>query len=145
MTLSASPTTVAPGGTVTATWSGITAPTTTDWIGLYTPGAPNGSDIDWIYVSCSKTPVSARASGSCPLLCPPLLPPAPTSCVSWPTTASLSLLRVITLRLPWEEAAQAHYNLVQLHTLWRRMAAMPRSRSRAREGARARSEYVRYR
>ena len=75
MTLSASPTTVAPGGTVTATWSGITAPTTTDWIGLYTPGAPNGSYIDWIYVSCSKTPVSARASGSCPFVVPTTVAP----------------------------------------------------------------------
>ena len=32
-TLSASPTTVAPGGTITATWSGIATPTATDWIG----------------------------------------------------------------------------------------------------------------
>src|SRR5207248_2372669 len=39
--VSASPTTVAAGGSVTATWSGIASPTTTDWIGLHTPG---GSD-----------------------------------------------------------------------------------------------------
>src|SRR5205085_2178441 len=38
VTLTASPTTVAAGSSVTATWSGIASPTTTDWIGLYVPG-----------------------------------------------------------------------------------------------------------
>jgi hypothetical protein len=28
---------------VTATWSGICAPTSRDWIGLFTPGAPSTS------------------------------------------------------------------------------------------------------
>ena len=69
-TLSASPTTVAPGGTITATWSGIAAPTATDWIGLYTPGAANTAYIQWIYVSCSQSAGAPRASGSCPLVVP---------------------------------------------------------------------------
>ena len=74
-TLSASPTTVAPGGTITATWSGIANPTATDWIGLYTPGAANTAFIDWIYVSCSQTAGAARASGSCPFVVPSTVAP----------------------------------------------------------------------
>ena len=74
-TLSASPTTVAPGGTITATWSGIANPSTTDWIGLYTPGAGNTAFIDWIYVSCSKSPGSPRASGSCSFVVPTSVAP----------------------------------------------------------------------
>jgi len=74
-TLSASPTTVAPGGTITATWSGIAAPAARDWIGLYTPGAANASFIDWIYVSCSKTPGTGRASGSCSFVVPTTVAP----------------------------------------------------------------------
>ena len=58
--VSASPTTIKPGGTTTASWSSIATPTTTDWIGLYAPGAADTSFIDWIYVSCSMTPGSAR-------------------------------------------------------------------------------------
>ena len=69
-TLSASPTTVAPGGTITATWSGIATPTARDWIGLYTPGAANTAFIQWMYVSCSQSPSAARASGSCPFVVP---------------------------------------------------------------------------
>ena len=74
-TLSVSPTTIAAGGTVTATWSGIATPTTTDWIGLYAPGAANTAFIDWIYVSCSKTPGAAQASGSCPFVVPTTVAP----------------------------------------------------------------------
>jgi RHS repeat-associated protein len=33
------------GCTLFIAWSGISAPSSTDWIGLYTPGAPNGSYI----------------------------------------------------------------------------------------------------
>ena len=73
--LTASPTSIAPGGTLTATWNGITSPTSTDWIGLYQPGAANTAYIDWIYVSCSKTPGSPRASGSCPFAVPASLAP----------------------------------------------------------------------
>ena len=91
-TLSVSPTTIAAGGTVTATWSGIATPTTTDWIGLYAPGAANTAFIDWIYVSCSKTPGAARASGSCPFVVPTTVAPGPISCDFWPTMASPLLL-----------------------------------------------------
>ena len=62
-----SPTTIAPGGTVTVNWSGLAAPTASDWIGLYASGAPNSAYLDWMYVSCSKTPGSPRANGSCPV------------------------------------------------------------------------------
>ncbi len=69
-----SPTTVAPGGTVTATWSGLAGATATDRIALYAPGAPNSADLGWIYVSCSQTPSTPRASGSCPFPVPTSLP-----------------------------------------------------------------------
>src|SRR5262249_23367408 len=64
--LMASPTTIPGGGMLTATWSGIATPTATDWIGLFAPSDPNTAFIDWIYVSCLKTPSSPLASGSCP-------------------------------------------------------------------------------
>ena len=63
--LSVSPASVPAGGSLTASWSGIASPSSTDWIGLYNPGAANTAFIEWIYVSCSKTPGGARASGSC--------------------------------------------------------------------------------
>ena len=68
--VSANPTAIGVGGTVTATWSGISAAKATDWIGLYLPGAADTNLIDWIYVSCSKTSTSARASGSCSYVLP---------------------------------------------------------------------------
>jgi hypothetical protein len=68
--LTVSPDVVPVGGAVTATWSGIARPTSTDWIGLYVPGTPNSDFIDWIYVSCSKTPGSRQANGSCPFVVP---------------------------------------------------------------------------
>jgi len=73
--LIASPTTIPAGGMLTATWNGIAAPTPTDWIGLFAPSAANTAFIDWIYVSCSKTPGSAKASGSCPFIVPASLAP----------------------------------------------------------------------
>src|SRR5262245_65542950 len=56
--------TAAPGTSVTATWSGIATPTSTDWIGLYAAGAPASSFVDWVYVSCAKSAGAALASGS---------------------------------------------------------------------------------
>ena len=58
------------GSNVTATWSGIAVPKSTDWIGLYVRGAANGAFLNWIYVSCSKTAGTAKASGSCAFLIP---------------------------------------------------------------------------
>src|SRR5262249_24361161 len=68
--LSVSPKTVPAGGTITATWGSITNPAPTDWIGFYDHLAPGSAPLDWMYVSCSKTPGSARASGSCPFPVP---------------------------------------------------------------------------
>jgi hypothetical protein len=75
LTLTASPATVAPGSAITAAWSGIAAPTVTDWIGLYTPGAANTAYIDWVYVSCTTTPGNAAASGSCNVGVPSFVAP----------------------------------------------------------------------
>jgi hypothetical protein len=71
--LTVNPTNVAPSGTVTATWNGTGNTSSLDWIGLYARGATNRNFIDWIYVSCSKTPASGRSSGSCPFVIPTTL------------------------------------------------------------------------
>jgi len=69
-TLSVSPSSIAAGGTVTTTWSGIVAPTASDWIGLYASGAGNTSYLAWLYVSCTQTPGSPLAAGSCAFTVP---------------------------------------------------------------------------
>jgi subtilisin len=73
--LTVAPSSVVAGGTVTATWSGIAAPTSTDWIGLYAAGTGDGAYLAWLYVSCAKTPGAAQAGGSCPLQIPGSVPP----------------------------------------------------------------------
>src|SRR4030095_3755137 len=70
-----SPTSILTGSTLTATWNGISTPTSTDWIGLFFPGAADTAFIDWIYVSCSKTAGSPQTSGSCPFAVPGSLAP----------------------------------------------------------------------
>jgi RHS repeat-associated protein len=67
-TLSASPTSVAPGGTVTATWSGIPTPTSTDWLALTTPGACNTCYLTYRYTN-------GAASGSVPFTIPSWVTP----------------------------------------------------------------------
>lgn len=75
-TLTVSPGSIARGGTVTVTWSGITQLGATNWIGLYVPGAvAQNHNGNWMYVSCSKTPNTARASGTCPFPIPATLAP----------------------------------------------------------------------
>ena len=66
VTLMVSPTSVAAGGTVTATWAGIASPTATDWLGLYTPGASDTAFLAWRY-----TP--GTASGNAPFTIPSTL------------------------------------------------------------------------
>jgi hypothetical protein len=66
--LSASPTSIAAGGSVTATWSGICAPAGADWIGLFAPGAPNTSYLAYRYTT-------GTASGSVPFTIPATLAP----------------------------------------------------------------------
>jgi serine protease len=75
VSLSVAPASIAAGGAVTANWSGIAAPRPRDWIGVYVPGAAATAYIEWIYVSCSKTPVAPRSSGSCPFTLPASLAP----------------------------------------------------------------------
>ena len=74
-TLSASPASLVAGGTVTATWSGIPAPTSTDFIALYVPGTSDQAYLAWIYLSCSKSPGAPAAAGSCPFTIPSGLAP----------------------------------------------------------------------
>ena len=140
-TLSASPTTVAPGGTITATWSGIATPTARDWIGLYTPGAANTAFIHWIYVSCSQSPGAAQASGSCPFVVPSTVAPG-TYQLRLLANEGFTVLATSNNFTVGAGGGPAHYSLAQPRTAWQRTAAMPRSRSRARGEAQARWESV---
>jgi hypothetical protein len=65
----ASANTVPAGGAVTATWSGISDPSPSDWIGVYQPGAPDSSPLSGFYVdSCTTAANGATAAtGSCGL------------------------------------------------------------------------------
>jgi len=68
-TLAVSPATnVAPGTIVTASWSNIAAPTTANWIGLFTPGAPDTTYLTWRFTT-------GTASGSVPFTIPAWLAP----------------------------------------------------------------------
>ena len=96
--LSTNPSTVPTGGTVTATWSEIANPTTTDWLGLYVPGTANTASL-WLYVSCSKTLAVPKPPGPVLLQCPPRSLRAVMSCAFWPITTLCSLRRA-TLLLP---------------------------------------------
>ena len=68
--LMVTPTMIERGGSVTATWSGIEAPTPTDWLGIYAAGTDDEAFIDWIYTSCSKTTGAGDASGACAFVVP---------------------------------------------------------------------------
>jgi hypothetical protein len=70
-TLSATPSAVNGGDTVTAAWQGVGSPTTTDWIGLYQQGATDDAAIKWYFTAtCTQSSGSAKASGSCPITMP---------------------------------------------------------------------------
>ena len=68
--LTASPSSIGVGGTLNVTWSGIATPSSTDWVALFTPGAPATNSLTWIYVSCTQTPGASSAAGSCPFRIP---------------------------------------------------------------------------
>jgi hypothetical protein len=66
--VSASAATVTAGTPITVSWSGISNPTASDWIGLYQPGAAAGASAGGFYAdSCSEVPGTAAppAAGSC--------------------------------------------------------------------------------
>jgi phage terminase large subunit-like protein len=64
VSLTARAETAAPGGTVPVSWSGIPAPSTNDWIGLFRRSGTDSEWLSWIYVSGTKTPGAAMAAGS---------------------------------------------------------------------------------
>jgi hypothetical protein len=55
---------------ITANWDGILGATAKDWIGLHVQGAVDGDFVDWMYVSCSKSADTAKASGACSFALP---------------------------------------------------------------------------
>ncbi len=67
-TLTASPTSVARGESITATWTDIANPNATDWIGVYTPGASNTANWVWRYTTGTR-------DGNVPIYIPMTLPP----------------------------------------------------------------------
>ncbi|MEJ7698769.1 MAG: M12 family metallo-peptidase [Pyrinomonadaceae bacterium] len=81
-TVSASSSTVAAGGTLNVTWSGVTSPTTTDWIGIFPIGAADYGYLSYIYTS-SGTPSPGSTASS-----------AGTASMSFPTTPGVYELRL---------------------------------------------------
>ena len=72
--LTVSPSTVAAPDSVTMSWTGVSAPTSHDWIGVYQPGDPNNAPLTKLYDdSCTPTAgTTALASGSCMFTVPGL-------------------------------------------------------------------------
>jgi len=72
VTISTSATTVTTSTAITVSWSGISDPTNTDWVGLYQPGAPGGSYAGGFYAdSCTQLSNGvALASGACTFTMP---------------------------------------------------------------------------
>jgi Domain of unknown function (DUF1929) len=68
--LSALPSTVVRGTSVTATWSGITGASPTDWIGVHPASGADTAFINWRYVNCSQTPGGPVPAGSCAIPVP---------------------------------------------------------------------------
>ncbi len=70
--MSASPSTVAPNGTVFTTFSGLPSPATGDWLRTMLVGAiDNAADFGWVYAnSCTQSSPGAVASGSCSIIMP---------------------------------------------------------------------------
>ncbi|HEY7061858.1 MAG TPA: hypothetical protein VII06_10280, partial [Chloroflexota bacterium] len=68
VTLSVSPPSVGPGGIVTATWSGITNPTSDDWIALYPAGAADEQYLVYRFTT-------GTSSGNVPFQLPSTLAP----------------------------------------------------------------------
>jgi hypothetical protein len=66
-TMSSTPTSVAPGGTLTVTWEGIATPTATDWFALFPVGAADGGYVTWWLTTDT-------ASDSTLVVLPPSLP-----------------------------------------------------------------------
>ncbi len=66
ITFSASPSTLQQGNEFTITWSGISNPKATDWVGLYTTTGPDSPSLGYVYInSGTQTPGgSGSASGS---------------------------------------------------------------------------------
>jgi hypothetical protein len=71
-----------PGGTLNVTWSGITSPSTTDWIGVFNIGAGDFEYISYIYTSSGT-----QGAGSIPSS-------AGTGLITFPTTSGTYELRL---------------------------------------------------
>ena len=65
--LTASPSVVGPGGTVTVSWNNLSASAVHDWIGRYLGGSADPDYGDWKFSSsCAQNlGSSAQSSGSC--------------------------------------------------------------------------------
>jgi YD repeat-containing protein len=75
LSLSATPSVILRGDTLTATWTSIPNATSADWIALYALGAANTNYLSWKYVNCTFSPTVAIPSGSCPFTVPTTVAP----------------------------------------------------------------------
>ena len=64
VTLTASPATIEPRGTLTVTWEGIGVPSASDWLALVPAGAADSSYVAWVYTT-------GAGAGSTSLTIPP--------------------------------------------------------------------------
>ena len=93
-TLTANPLSLHAGDPVTVSWSGVSAPSSHDWVGVYLPGDPNNTPLGRFYDnSCTDTAgTTALASGSCPFVVPNLPNIAGTYILRLFSNDSLTLL-----------------------------------------------------
>jgi hypothetical protein len=81
-TVSASSSSVAAGGTLTVSWSGVSSPSTTDWIGVFNIGAGDFEYLSYIYTSSGNSSAGSSASS------------AGTASMRFPTTPGTYELRL---------------------------------------------------
>jgi len=81
-TVSASSSTIVPGGTLNAGWSGVNYPSPTDWIGVYSVGTGDYSFLSWVYTSSGNQSQGSTALSS------------GTISITFPTTPGVYELRL---------------------------------------------------
>ncbi len=70
-TLTATPSAVRKGQSVTVSWQGVASPTSADWVGLYRQGAADTSIALWFFTAtCTSSTGPPRAAGSCAVRMP---------------------------------------------------------------------------
>jgi hypothetical protein len=100
-TITAGVATVAPGGTLPVSWSGIHAPSSTDWFALFATTAPNTTSISGRrYLNCAVSASGITApipSGTCNLTVPPTTPAGTYELRLFPLNSTTVVARSATI------------------------------------------------